>query len=82
MFELPNLPYSFEALEPNIDAKTMEIHHDKHHEGYVKKLNAAVEGTEFANKDIVEILKKSIVMLLLLDLEVDGPGLLLILKEN
>ena len=57
MFELPNLPYSFEALEPNIDAKTMEIHHDKHHEGYVKKLNAAVEGTEFANKDIVEILK-------------------------
>jgi Fe-Mn family superoxide dismutase len=57
MFELPNLPYSFEALEPNIDAKTMEIHHDKHHEGYVKKLNAAVEGTEFADKDIVEILK-------------------------
>ena len=57
MFELPNLPNSFEALEPNIDAKTMEIHHDKHHEGYVKKLNAAVEGTEFANKDIVEILK-------------------------
>ena len=57
MFELPNLPYSFGALEPNIDAKTMEIHHDKHHEGYVKKLNAAVEGTEFADKDVVEILK-------------------------
>jgi Fe-Mn family superoxide dismutase len=57
MFELPNLPYSFEALEPNIDAKTMELHHDKHHAGYVKKLNTAVGGTEFAEKDILEILR-------------------------
>ncbi len=43
-YTLPDLPYSFDALEPAIDAKTMEIHHDKHHAGYVKKLNAAVEG--------------------------------------
>jgi superoxide dismutase, Fe-Mn family len=42
--ELPDLPYSFDALEPHIDARTMEIHHDKHHAGYVKKLNAALEG--------------------------------------
>lgn len=57
MHELPKLQYSFDALEPHIDARTMEIHHDKHHAGYVKKLNAAVEGTQFADKDIDEILK-------------------------
>lgn len=45
-FELPKLPYEFDALEPHIDAKTMEIHHDKHHAGYVSKLNAALEGHE------------------------------------
>jgi Fe-Mn family superoxide dismutase len=43
-YELPALPYAFDALEPYIDAQTMEIHHDKHHAGYVKKLNAALEG--------------------------------------
>lgn len=58
MFQLPNLLYSFDALEPHIDAKTMEIHHDKHHQAYVDKLNAALEGTEFADKDIKELLKK------------------------
>jgi len=56
-FTLPDLPYSFDALEPHIDAKTMEIHHDKHHAAYVKKLNEAVEGTEFADMDIIELLK-------------------------
>ena len=57
MFELPDLPYGYEALEPYIDAKTMEIHHGKHHGTYVKKLNNAVDGTEFADKDIEDILK-------------------------
>ncbi len=55
-FELPDLPYAFDALEPHIDARTMEIHHDKHHAGYTSKLNAALEGTEFASKSIEEIL--------------------------
>jgi Fe-Mn family superoxide dismutase len=56
MFKLPELPYSFDALEPHIDAKTMEIHHDKHHQAYVDKLNAAVEGTEFVDMDIAGVL--------------------------
>lgn len=56
-FELPKLPYAYDALEPHIDAKTMEIHHGKHHAGYTTKLNAAIEGTEFAGKSIEEILK-------------------------
>jgi len=56
-FTLPNLSYEFNALEPHIDAQTMEIHHDKHHAGYVKKLIAALEGSEFAEKPINEILK-------------------------
>jgi len=54
-FELPNLPYAHDALEPHIDAKTMEIHHGKHHAGYTAKLNAAVEGTEMAGKSIEEL---------------------------
>ncbi|PIR53593.1 superoxide dismutase [Candidatus Peregrinibacteria bacterium CG10_big_fil_rev_8_21_14_0_10_49_10] len=53
---LPELPYSFSALEPHIDARTMEIHHGKHHAGYVTKVNAALEGTEFAEKPIEEVL--------------------------
>ncbi len=56
-FELPALPYGFDALEPYIDAKTMEIHHGKHHGGYVAKLNAAVEGTEMEGKSLEELLK-------------------------
>lgn len=56
-FELPKLPYAFDALEPTIDAKTMEIHHDKHHGGYTTKLNAAIEGTDLAGKSIEEIMK-------------------------
>ncbi|MEQ9468549.1 MAG: superoxide dismutase [Ekhidna sp.] len=56
-FELPNLPYAHDALEPHIDAKTMEIHHGKHHAGYVAKLNAAIEGTDMAGKSLDELVK-------------------------
>tara|TARA_Y100000034_G_C6882277_1_gene404468 strand:+ start:1208 stop:1813 length:606 start_codon:yes stop_codon:yes gene_type:complete len=56
-FTLPNLPYEFDALEPHIDKETMEIHHDKHHAAYVKKLNEALEGTEFSDNPIHAILK-------------------------
>ena len=55
-FELPNLPYAYDALEPHIDARTMEIHHTKHHNGYTNKLNAAIEGTELEGKSIEDIL--------------------------
>jgi Fe-Mn family superoxide dismutase len=55
-FQLPDLPYAFDALEPHIDARTMEIHHDKHHAGYTSKLNAALEGTENTDKSIEELL--------------------------
>ncbi|MEM9990376.1 MAG: superoxide dismutase [Bacteroidota bacterium] len=55
-FELPALPYEYAALEPSIDARTMEIHHGKHHAGYTKKLNAAIEGTELADAKIEDIL--------------------------
>lgn len=57
-FDLPNLPYSNDALEPHIDAKTMEIHHDKHHGTYATKLNDAVKGTELEGLSIEEILAK------------------------
>lgn len=56
-FELPALPYAFDALEPHIDARTMEIHHGKHHAGYVTKLNAAVEGTDAEGKSLEELMK-------------------------
>jgi len=55
-YEVPPLPYPYEALEPHIDAKTMTIHHDKHHQAYVDKVNAALEGTEFADKSIEEVI--------------------------
>ena len=55
-FTLPALPYSFDALEPHVDARTMEIHHGKHHNAYVTNLNAAVAGTEWENKSLEEIL--------------------------
>lgn len=57
-FELPQLPYAYDDLDPYIDAKTMEIHHGKHHGGYTSKLNAALEGLEIANDSIENILKK------------------------
>jgi Fe-Mn family superoxide dismutase len=56
-YELPPLPYAFDALEPNIDAQTMEIHHDRHHNAYVTNLNAAVEGTELGSLSIDELVK-------------------------
>ncbi len=55
-FELPALPYAHDALEPHIDARTMEIHHGKHHNAYTTNLNNALEGTDLADKSIEEIL--------------------------
>jgi Fe-Mn family superoxide dismutase len=55
-FELPNLPYAYNALEPHIDARTMEIHHTKHHNAYTTNLNAAIAGTELEGKTIENIL--------------------------
>ncbi|MET1258654.1 superoxide dismutase [Flagellimonas sp. DF-77] len=55
-FELPKLPYAYDALEPHIDARTMEIHHTKHHNGYTTKLNGAIAGTDLEGKDIEAIL--------------------------
>ncbi len=58
-FTLPALPYSFDALEPHIDKETMQIHHDKHHQGYVDNLNKAIAGTENENKSLEELLKSA-----------------------
>lgn len=55
-YSLPELPFAYDALEPHIDAKTMEIHHSKHHNGYVTKVNAALEGTPLADKPIEEVI--------------------------
>ncbi len=56
MFELPELKYDYDGLEPYVDAKTMEIHHTKHHQTYIDKLNSAIKGTEWENKSLEEIL--------------------------
>ncbi len=56
-FELPKLPYAYDALEPHIDAETMEIHHSKHHNTYVTKLNEAVSGTEHENASLEDLVK-------------------------
>ncbi|MGB2116755.1 MAG: superoxide dismutase [Flavobacteriaceae bacterium] len=56
-FELPQLNYAYDALEPHIDARTMEIHHSKHHNGYTNNLNAAISGTDQDGSDIVALLK-------------------------
>jgi len=56
MFELPQLPYALDALEPHIDARTMEIHHGKHHQAYVTNLNNALKGTDSENKSIEDII--------------------------
>lgn len=55
-YSLPELPYAYDALEPHFDARTMEIHHTKHHQGYTTKVNAALEGTDFEGKEIEEVL--------------------------
>jgi len=54
-YTLPELPYAHDALEPHIDAKTMEIHHGKHHQAYITKVNAAIEGTDLESKTIEEL---------------------------
>ena len=54
-YELPELPYAYDALEPHIDSRTMEIHHSKHHQGYTNNLNAAIAGTDLEGKSISEI---------------------------
>src|SRR5215217_4561549 len=56
-YEVPPLPYDYAALEPHIDEATMQVHHDKHHQAYVDKVNAALEGTEFDGKSIEEVLE-------------------------
>jgi len=56
-FELPPLPYDYAALEPHIDEQTMRIHHDKHHQAYVDKANAALAGTEWADADVDDVLR-------------------------
>ena len=54
-FEVPPLPYDYDALEPDIDEQTMRVHHDKHHQAYVDKANGALEGTEWADKPILGV---------------------------
>ena len=56
-FELPQLPYAYDALEPHIDARTMEIHHTKHHNAYITNVNAAIAGTDLEGKSIEDILR-------------------------
>jgi len=56
-YSVPDLPYDYAALEPHIDEATMRVHHDKHHQAYVDKANAALEGTEWADKDVEEVLQ-------------------------
>ena len=56
-YEVPPLPYDYEALEPHIDEATMKLHHDKHHQAYVDKVNAALEGTDLADKPIEDVIR-------------------------
>ena len=56
-YTVPDLPYPYDALEPHVDEATMRVHHDKHHQAYVDKANAALEGTEWADKDVEEVLE-------------------------
>ena len=54
-YSLPELPYAYDALEPHIDARTMEIHHTKHHQAYINNVNAAIEGTDLAGKSVEDL---------------------------
>ena len=56
-YEVPDLPYAYDALEPHIDEATMRVHHDKHHQAYVDKANAALEGSEWADADVLDVLR-------------------------
>lgn len=56
-YELPKLPYDYKALEPHIDAQTMEIHHTKHHQAYITKLNEAIQGTDLGSKNVEDLLR-------------------------
>jgi superoxide dismutase, Fe-Mn family len=56
-FSVPDLPYAYDALEPHIDEATMRVHHDKHHQAYVDKANAALEGTEWADHEVEDVLR-------------------------
>jgi len=56
-FSVPDLPYDYAALEPHIDEETMRVHHDKHHQAYVDKANGALEGTEWADRDVEDVLR-------------------------
>lgn len=55
-YELPNLPYAYDALEPHIDARTMEIHHTKHHQAYITKVNDAISGSDLDGKSIEDLI--------------------------
>ncbi len=59
-FELPKLPYAYDALEPHIDARTMEIHHTKHHQAYTNNLNNAIKGTDLENLSIMDLMTKHV----------------------
>ncbi|GEM_PF-1255427 len=78
--QLPKISFSYDALEPVIDARTMEIHHAKHHQGYVDKFNTAIKGTELENQPLEKILKERGVNADLIDLAriplpiLGGPG--------
>jgi Fe-Mn family superoxide dismutase len=67
-FSVPDLPYAYDALEPHIDEATMRVHHDKHHQAYVDKANGALEGTEWADRDVEDVLRS------LSDLPADKQG--------
>ena len=56
-YSVPDLPYDYNALEPHVDEQTMRIHHDKHHQAYVDKANAALDGTEWADPDVDDVLR-------------------------